>query len=1030
MARYNPHRNIEPVLAAAAQWRDQCLLSDDSILTDEQSVWTQTNIQELKSAFIGNPDEGGDSFVMKLRGQLSSAGPGVIQLASEMLWVMLLFPSNIGADKKRETIEAIASWAPGGRQLKPNLLGDDVLAGIGSTGVGFNTHRWRELAYLITIAEAAKALGSAEREAAFKDPWAFARFLASVSVDGTRQLSHVLEYLLFPDTFERVSTGEDKRKIIVGLTDEDPRRVTQWDREARDRRLLKLRQELGEERGNRDFDFYEAELAGRWQNAKAEKNALFAGITAEDLRLLRESRRHAKYAELTTDELHGYQRIHKALGQLGGVVLEMLGGSGFQVSLTSGYTPQSGVRGYIPKDLWFGVYAKANDEAFGGHPQIFMIASERGLEFGFAAVTHPSDFSNALFKNKVRDAAPAVFNLLPAPHDPVAIELEASLAGGPVQWDYRVKQRLEPHKSDLDSVHSWLKRLRDMRDFRDAGGSISGYLTETEVDAADLVELVRSMTLAFRPIMERAQAGKTVSTQPSPAPSALPSRSIGDTLASAISQLEKARKQPFETVPELWETMTTVVELLDALPSVKSRPQIFAKWSLGKGVWAKVPWIALMNRNVTTSTQEGLYVVFLVAEDLSRIYLTLNQGMTQLVKLNGEAGAVRILRERASAYRAAVSELASHGFTLSDQIDLKTDNSRAKNYQPSTIAFAEFAIDHLPTNEALEAFLEPLLAAYDRLVDAEDGDAEPVMEEYKEAAAEAAPFSIDDAMEKLFLDREQFEQILTVWQRKKNIVLQGAPGVGKSYIARFLAYTLMRRRDDARIENIQFHQSYSYEDFIQGFRPTESGGFERRDGVFYRFCKKAAADPTNVYVFIIDEMNRGNLSKIFGELMLLIEADKRNAGYGTQLAYAREGEAKFYVPDNLHVLGMMNTADRSLSMVDYALRRRFAFVTLEPAFSSPRFKASLAEQDVTDHIVNRLVSRMVSLNDEIGADSVNLGPGYRIGHSFFVPKDSVGDSEAWYREVVETEIAPLLEEYWFDAPDKASTWTAELLATP
>ena len=197
---------------------------------------------------------------------------------------------------------------------------------------------------------------------------------------------------------------------------------------------------------------------------------------------------------------------------------------------------------------------------------------------------------------------------------------------------------------------------------------------------------------------------------------------------------------------------------------------------------------------------------------------------------------------------------------MSDQIDLKTDNWRAKNYQPSTIAFVEFAIDHLPTDEALEAFLEPLLAAYDRLVDAEDGDAEPVMEEYKEAAAEAAPFSIDDAMEKLFLDREQFEQILTVWQRKKNIVLQGAPGVGKSYIARFLAYALMQRRDDARIENIQFHQSYSYEDFVQGFRPTESGGFERRDGVFYRFCKKAAADPANAYVFIIDEMNRGNLS--------------------------------------------------------------------------------------------------------------------------------------------------------------------------
>jgi len=1025
LARYNPHRNIEPVLAAASDWRDRCILTDGSILSPGQSVWTLSNIQQLKSAFIDNPDEGGDSFVKKLQGQLAGTPPGVALLASEMLWLMLLFPSRISPDKKRETVTEIASWATGTPILDTAFLTDEVLVGVGSAGTAYNTQRWRELAYLINIAEAAKTLDPTRREACFSDPWAFASFLAGVPVDGTRQLSHILEYLLFPDTFERITTGEDKRKIIVALTDEDPRRVTQWDREARDRRLLRLRQQISAERGNSDFDFYDIEFAARWQDS-ASGDSPFAGISAKDLSLLRESRRHSKYAELTSEELRAYQRIHKALGQLGAVVLEELGPD-FEVSLTSGYTPQSGVRGYLPKDLWFGVYAKVNDKVFGGHPQIFMIASERGLEFGFAAITHPSDFSNALFKNKVRDAAPTIFSLLPPPYDPLANELQESLARGGVQWTYRFKQRLEPHQSDLGDVHSWLERLRDMHDFRDAGGSISGYLTETEVEGADLIDLVRSMSIAFRPLMDRVQVGVSTSQQLST--SDPPATSIADTLASALQQLEQARKQPFETVPELWTTMSTLVEQLDSLPSLQSRPQIFSKWSLGKGVWAKVPWIALMNRNVTTSTQEGLYVVFLLAEDLSRVYLTLNQGMTQLVRSNGEAGAVRILRERASGYRAAVSELANHGFILGDQIDLKTGNWRAKNYQPSTIAFAEFATNKLPTNAALEALLEPLLAAYDRLVDAEDGDSEPVMEEYKEAAAEAAPFSIDDAMEKLFLDREQFEQILTVWQRKKNIVLQGAPGVGKSYIARFLAYALMQRRDDARIENIQFHQSYSYEDFVQGFRPTESGGFERRDGVFYRFCKKAAADPTNTYVFIIDEMNRGNLSKIFGELMLLIEADKRNAGYGTQLAYAREGEAKFYVPENVHVIGMMNTADRSLSMVDYALRRRFGFITLEPAFSSPRFKAFLGEQAITDNVVNRVVLRMVSLNDEIGGDAVNLGPGYRVGHSFFVPKNFVGDSEAWYREVIETEIAPLLEEYWFDAPDKASTWIAELLAT-
>ena len=474
--------------------------------------------------------------------------------------------------------------------------------------------------------------------------------------------------------------------------------------------------------------------------------------------------------------------------------------------------------------------------------------------------------------------------------------------------------------------------------------------------------------------------------------------------------------------------MHALIDRLSAFESMQERPHIFAKWSLGKGVWAKVPWIALMNRNLTTSTQEGLYVVFLVAEDLSRIYLTLNQGMTKLVSSLGEATAVATLRDRAGAYRALVPELADAGFTLSDAIDLKTENWRAKNYQPSTIAYAELEMGKLPTDDWLESMLEALLAAYDRLAQTIDEEPETMTDDALETEAEAAPFSMDDAMKQLFIEPAEFERILEVWRRKKNLVLQGAPGVGKSYIARFLAYALMDRLDDSRIENIQFHQSYSYEDFVQGFRPTATG-FELRDGVFYRFCKKAAADLDRPHVFIIDELNRGNLSKIFGELMLLIEHDKREPKYGTQLAYAREGEPKFYVPKNVFVIGMMNTADRSLSMVDYALRRRFAFITLDPGFDSPKFKSLLSDLAVSQTITDRIVARMTLLNQAIGDDTVNLGHGYRIGHSFFVPDGPVDDDHAWYQRVIATEIAPLLEEYWFDDRDNALSW-GEKLAAP
>jgi len=220
--------------------------------------------------------------------------------------------------------------------------------------------------------------------------------------------------------------------------------------------------------------------------------------------------------------------------------------------------------------------------------------------------------------------------------------------------------------------------------------------------------------------------------------------------ARALEQLEGVRSGPYARMPELWASMDDLTASLGSLRSMRARPQIFAKWSLGKGVWAKVPWVALMNRNVTTSTQHGLYIVMLVAEDLSRLYLTLNQGMTELVQEHGQAGAVSLLKDRAAKYRTQVGELEQAGFTLSDAIDLRTDNWRAKNYQPSTIAFAEFTRDDLPSDDKLEALLEPLLAAYDRLAQADNEEPEVTVED-EEDEAEAAPYTLEDALQSVFL---------------------------------------------------------------------------------------------------------------------------------------------------------------------------------------------------------------------------------------------------------------------------------------
>lgn len=502
------------------------------------------------------------------------------------------------------------------------------------------------------------------------------------------------------------------------------------------------------------------------------------------------------------------------------------------------------------------------------------------------------------------------------------------------------------------------------------------------------------------------------------------SESFADLIRLFLEQYRDVRQTPFKTTPDLWAVMDKLKALLERTPSVAARPHLQVDWSLGKGVWASVPWIALMDERETTSTQRGLYVVFLVSRDMEVVHLVLLQGTTDVMNEHKRSGGMPLLRARSEAFRAQAPELVEYGFRLDDDITLGAEGWRAQSYKASTIAHLPLMVEDLPSDEALDATLEPLLAAYQRIIEGAPLD----IEEEDHPMPVEAPYTIDEAMRGLFLDRAEFERILEIWRDKKNLVLQGAPGVGKSFIARRLAYALMAQKDADRVAVVQFHQSYGYEDFIQGYRPTRDGGFELRDGVFHRFCEQARRDPGRTHVFIIDEINRGNLSKVFGELMLLIEHDKRSSDWAARLAYADEEADPFYVPENVFLLGMMNTADRSLSLVDYALRRRFAFVPLKPGFTSPGFGEHLRARGASPAIISAVIQGMQELNAAIADDKVNLGPGFQIGHSFFTPADGQSVGANWFRRVVDTEIRPLLEEYWFDAPERADDWCARLLA--
>lgn len=777
MSKFNPHHQTERLYEAARRWADQSLIEESSLFNPTEEIWTAENLDELDRKFVQNPDEGGANFLAKLRAQLAGASASSVRMMAELMWGLNLFPSNIGPTKKRATVIEIWSWS--GETLSPSnpLLADEVLGGIGSAGTAYNTHKWREVAFLITSLRALRALEPSEQRDIFTDGQKFVEWLDQQPGANNRQLLNILPHLLFPDEFERISSRADKEAILAVFTDED-RSV--WKRRgvpALDRALLELRGRLEAERGS-PIDFYSNDL----------------------------------------------------------------------------------------KPLW----------------------------------------------------KPSTKQTKPAPGQP--------------------------------SFSSVLGR------FLEAYGA--------------------------------------------------------------------ARSGQFTTGGELGEAMQAVKQWLEASPPIAAHPSLKVKVSVGQGGWTKTPWIAILDERLTTSTQRGVYIVFLVAEDLSVTYLTLNQGVTDLVNTLGQRGAVDEMLRVAETTRPNIANLLSDEFALHNDIDLKSDTSAARNYEVGTIAHTSLPTDDLPDDEQITAWLTSLVKAYQRIVASGDSSEEQG-DGASSGSAEAPAFTLDDALEDLFLEREEAEQLLLLWDAKKNLVLQGPPGVGKSFAAKRLAYALIGAADPQRVGFVQFHQSYSYEDFVQGYRPSEEG-FSLRQGKFITFCKQAMAQPEKRFVFIIDEINRGNLSRILGELMLLIEPDKRKPEWAMPLAY---DETRFHVPDNVYLLGLMNTADRSLAVVDYALRRRFAFVDLSPRINSLKFHSQLVASGVSADVVQLIRERVGALNAAIIDDVTNLGSGFAIGHSFFC--DGPGENESgqdWYRRIVKTEILPLLGEYWFDAPSNVENWSKQLLA--
>jgi 5-methylcytosine-specific restriction protein B len=817
MSRYCGTDNSEPILRAAAEWRERALIGAGSVFSTEQ-LWNTPTIESLRRHFIDAAGEGEGGFLDKLTIQLSPAEPQVKRLASEMLWLLFLCPNNINPETKKEQITTVWEWS-GRPLLESDALSTPVLEGIGSGGPGFHFLRWKELAFLIEVMLAFRALDDGQKQDLLTNGSAMSEWLAKQPEGEARQFRHMLLYLLFPDEFERIFSLSDKRAVIQAFDELSPEAVQKIEVARVDQELFKIRKDLENKYKTRELDFYSPPLVTQWGASPSfatstkdiEREHILEAISEIDREGIPTDARSTTY-----DLIHGAKRY-----------------------------PPKYVLSLAAKHATGTVYDR---ELFSGGEKSQAFALLRAKGFAIER----KDFTVNLLKKFLQQADTA---------------------------------------DDL-STKDYPKSYRGLR----------------------------------------------------------------------------------------------------------------VSVSFGKGNVARIPWISFLGPEQETAN--GIYPVYLYYREAGLLILA--YGISETSK------------------PMRIWDLPADAMTV--QARLVETGSKAERYGDSYV-FSSYPANQLDPTQ-ITSDLDRLVERY--LVQLSSGEraAEPpdVAVTNAPPSIEPAPepYTLEEATKDLFVDPEQFKKIIDLWNRKKNLILSGPPGVGKTFFSRRLAYALFKEKAPERVGAVQFHQSYSYEDFVQGYRPSRDG-FSRKNGLFYDFCEQARDDNGRRYVFIIDEVNRGNVSKIFGELLMLVEADKRSSEWEIPLAYSQTHEETFHVPNNVYIVGLMNSADRSLAVVDYALRRRFAFVQLTPAYGSPRFRSFLKDRGASTSLIEEIIDNMGALNDFIAKDTANLGPGFVIGHSFFcdVPKEGVPDRE-WYEAVIDTEIAPLLDEYWFDKPDEVRKWVSRL----
>lgn len=274
MSRFNPHHDLQKLFDVVITWKERCLKHNGGLLSAD-SVWNRDNLQQLVSFFVNTPDESNLDFVEKLKSQLAPASAGAKKLAAEILYVMLLCPSNTYAARKREVIKTIWDWSGESLDETHSLLQDAVLDGVGSGGTGFNTNRWREFRFAILFLEAFFKLDQQKRSDLLEDGWEFAKWLEGIPECESRQFRHMILFMLFPDNFERIFGGTDRGEVVSAFTGEPKKQVSKYSALEIDKKLLEIREKEAGKRGILELDFYAPPLSNIWQkNAQNDANSI------------------------------------------------------------------------------------------------------------------------------------------------------------------------------------------------------------------------------------------------------------------------------------------------------------------------------------------------------------------------------------------------------------------------------------------------------------------------------------------------------------------------------------------------------------------------------------------------------------------------------------------------------------------------------------------------------------------------------------------------------------------------------------